>query len=123
MLSETLSVRAIVGISGAPRLLTMATSAATVTRVGMVDRSRHVRLWATMAESGAFPVVTASIPSRCPQSMTSINDTMPAFDRCSPERAGSTHLRGWRYHSVVVSSEACERLPGGGAHSWSVPPD
>ena len=41
VLSETPSARAMVGIKGAPRLLTMATRAATVTRVGMVARLRQ----------------------------------------------------------------------------------
>ena len=41
VLSETPSARAMLGISGAPRLLTMATSTATQTSVGMVARLRH----------------------------------------------------------------------------------
>ena len=41
VLNETRSDRAIEGMSGAPRLLTIATRAATVTKTGKVARVRH----------------------------------------------------------------------------------
>jgi hypothetical protein len=43
VLSETPSAVAILGISGAPRLLMSATRTATHTSVGMVARARHDR--------------------------------------------------------------------------------
>src|SRR3984957_18301305 len=80
VLNDTPSVRAIVGMSGAPRLLTMATSAATVTRVSSVARSCP----AAPSDPAPIPTLAAVAMSicslRCHHTMTS-KTCPPAWPR------------------------------------------
>src|ERR1700733_6019244 len=87
VLSETFSTRAIVGMSGAPKLLTMATSAATKTSVGTRAFSRQG--WGST--SGVFPpvgvgVIDVVLAGTYHQLMSLIDDCLAQDVRSRPFR-------------------------------------